>query len=111
MQQATQRRIFIATLLQTLKNVVEIQSFLQVCEREGISVVLNPPSMHSIATWQGAAIASTSRLFLPVHSIEYNTNQEEVKHKAFDYSDPQQLMMKLEQLVLAEVAHRSEALL
>lgn len=66
--------------------------------------------MHSIDTWQGAAIASTSRLFLPVHSIEYNTSQGEGKHKAFDYSDPQHLLMKLEQLVLAEVAQRSEAL-
>lgn len=81
------------------------------CEREGISVVLEPPSMHSIATWQGAAIASTSRLFLPVHSIEYNTSQGEVKHRAFDYSDPQHLLMTLEQLVLAEVAQRSEVLL
>lgn len=67
--------------------------------------------MHSIATWQGAAIASTSRLFLPVHSIEYDTSQGEVQHKAFDYSDPQHLLMKLEQLVLAEVAQRSEVLL
>ena len=84
---------------------------LQVCNKEGIKVVLEPPSMHSIDTWQGAAIASTSRLFLPVHSIEYNTRQGEIKHKAFDYSDPQHLLINLEQLVLSEVAQRSETLL
>lgn len=66
--------------------------------------------MHSIDTWQGAAIASTSRLFLPVHNIEYNPSQGEVRHKAFDYSEPQHLLVKLEQLVLSEVAQRSEAL-
>ena len=71
---------------------------------------MDPPSMHSIDTWQGAAIASTSRLLLPVHRIEYQTSQQETSHKAFDYSDPQHLLMKLEQLVLDEVAKRSEAL-
>ena len=84
---------------------------LQVCKREGIKVILEPPSMHSIDTWRGAAIASTSRLFLPVHSIEYGANQGEVRHKEFNYSDPQHLLIKLEQLVLSEVAERSEALL
>lgn len=84
---------------------------LQVCDREGIQVVSEPPSIHSIDSWQGAAIASTSRLFLPVHSLEYQTRQGETKNKSFDYSDPQHLFTKLEQLVLAEVARRSEELL
>ncbi|KAL3147899.1 hypothetical protein ABBQ32_002614 [Trebouxia sp. C0010 RCD-2024] len=93
-------------LLGTVRGVL-----LEVCDREGVQVVLEPPSMHSIDSWQGAAIASTSRLFLPVHSLEYQTRQGETKHKSFDYSDPQHLSMKLEQLVLAEIARRSEKLL
>ena len=84
---------------------------LQVCKREGVQVVLESPSMHSIESWHGAAIASTSRLFLPVHSLEYQTSQGETKHKSFDYSDTQHLFLKLEQLVLAEIDRRSEALL
>lgn len=67
--------------------------------------------MHSIGSWQGAAIASTSRLFLPVHALEYQTSQGETKQKLFDYSDSFHLFVKLEQLVLAELARRSEALL
>ncbi|KAL3130478.1 hypothetical protein ABBQ38_008295 [Trebouxia sp. C0009 RCD-2024] len=93
-------------LLGTVRGVL-----LEVCDREGIQVVSEPPSIHSIDSWQGAAIASTSRLFLPVHSLEYQTRQGETKNKSFDYSDPQHLFTKLEQLVLAEVARRSEELL
>lgn len=66
--------------------------------------------MHSIDTWQGAAIASTSRLLLPVHSIEYQTKQGESQLKSLEYSNPEHLLMRLEQLVLAEVAQRSEPL-
>ena len=83
---------------------------LQVCEREKIQVILQPPSMHSIEDWQGAAIASTSRLLLPVHSIEYEDKAGKSQYKEFDYSKPEDLLSKLEQLVLAEVAQRSESL-
>ena len=82
----------------------------QVCEREGVKVIMKPPSMHSIDTWQGAAIASTSRLLLPVHSIEYRTKQGETRLKSFEYSDPEHLLVRLEQLLLAEVTERSEPL-
>lgn len=83
---------------------------VQVCKREGIPVVLEPPSIHCVDRWQGAAIASTSRLLLPVHVLEYQRDAK--KHfKEFDYSDSGNLLSRLEQLVLAEVKDRSETLL
>mmetsp|Transcript_16484 Transcript_16484/g.40595 ORF Transcript_16484/g.40595 Transcript_16484/m.40595 type:complete len:334 (-) Transcript_16484:440-1441(-) len=44
---------------------------LHVCEKEGIPVVLEPPSVSSLlnGAWEGAAISSTSRLLLPVGKI------------------------------------------
>ena len=72
-------------------------------------MVLKPPSIHSVDRWQGAAIASTSRLLLPVHVLEYTRDAE--RHcKEFDYSDGSNLLSRLEQLVLAEVENRSETL-
>ncbi|GAB5362206.1 hypothetical protein AAMO2058_000778400 [Amorphochlora amoebiformis] len=53
-------------LLGTVRRLV-----LHVCEQEGIPVKLEPPSVKSLfdGTWEGAAISSTSRLFLPVDEI------------------------------------------
>mmetsp|Transcript_4736 Transcript_4736/g.6719 ORF Transcript_4736/g.6719 Transcript_4736/m.6719 type:complete len:393 (-) Transcript_4736:135-1313(-) len=44
---------------------------LHVCEREGIPVVLQPPSISSLMQhkWEGCAISSTSRLLLPVGKV------------------------------------------
>jgi branched-subunit amino acid aminotransferase/4-amino-4-deoxychorismate lyase len=40
---------------------------LEVCEREGIPVVLSPPRLADAAEkWEGAMISSTSRLLLPI---------------------------------------------
>lgn len=83
---------------------------VQVCKREGIPVVLEPPSIHSVDRWQGAAIASTSRLLLPVHVLEYQRDAKQ-HLKEFDYSAGSNLLSRLEQLVLAEVQNRSETLL
>ena len=42
---------------------------LEVCEREGIPVVLTPPQLADAARWEGAMISSTSRLLLPVDEL------------------------------------------
>jgi hypothetical protein len=35
---------------------------VQVCRREGIPVVLRPPNLAELASWEGSFISSTSRL-------------------------------------------------
>ena len=42
---------------------------LEVCEREGIAVVLAPPTLADAGTWEGALISSTSRLLLPIDEL------------------------------------------
>lgn len=42
---------------------------LEVCEREGIPVVLEPPLLDDVHTWEGALISSTSRLLLPIDEL------------------------------------------
>jgi len=82
---------------------------IQVCRREGIQVRFEAPSIHNIEKWQGAAIASTSRLLLPVHMVEYQT-ESKPHERHFQYSKETSLLSRLEQLVLAEVEHCSETL-
>ncbi|KAL0032443.1 hypothetical protein WJX77_000991 [Trebouxia sp. C0004] len=92
-------------LMGTVRGVV-----LEVCRREGIQVRLEAPSIRSVDQWQGAAIASTSRLLLPVHMIEYQ-KESKPHNRQFQYSKGRSLLSRLEELVLAEVEHRSETLL
>lgn len=91
-------------LMGTVRGVV-----LKVCRREGIQVRLEAPSIHHVNKWQGAAIASTSRLLLPVHVIEYQKESKPCKRQ-FQYSEGSSLLSRLEQLVLAEVERCSETL-
>jgi len=42
----------------------------QVCEREGIPVVLAAPKVDDADSWDGMFITSTSRLVLPVDTLE-----------------------------------------
>ena len=42
---------------------------LEVCDREGIPVVLAPPRLPDAAVWDGALISSTSRLLLPIDRL------------------------------------------
>jgi len=42
---------------------------LEVCEREGIPVVLRPPRLEDAGRWEGALISSTSRLALPIDQL------------------------------------------
>ena len=70
---------------------------------------LEAPNIHDIDSWQGAAIASTSRLLLPVHEVEYGSDSP-VRSRKFDYHQSNSLLSRLEKLVVAEVADHSEAL-
>ena len=42
---------------------------LEVCERDGIPVVLEPPRLEDAHKWEGAFISSTSRLLLPIDEL------------------------------------------
>jgi len=42
---------------------------LDVCRENGIPVVLEPPNVGTIETWEGALVSSTSRLALPVDEL------------------------------------------
>jgi hypothetical protein len=44
---------------------------LEVCRKEGISVVLEAPDVRNIDRWEGAFLTSTSRLVLPIDEIQY----------------------------------------
>lgn len=87
---------------------LDLPNVLQVCERDQIATVLQAPSIHDIEQWQGAAIASTSRLLLPVHEVIYS-GKAGTSCKTFEYNE-NSLMSRLESLVLDEVAGRSEPL-
>jgi len=41
----------------------------EVCEREGIPVVLSAPSLEGAGGWEGAMLSSTSRLLLPIDEL------------------------------------------
>lgn len=42
---------------------------LEVCEREGVPVVLSPPRLADAARWEGCFVSSTSRLLLPIDEL------------------------------------------
>ena len=84
---------------------------LEVCERESIPVVLEPPDLKDIERWEGCLISSTSRLLLPVDELykpaegAATTSADLVR--AFDNA-PGSLAERLRELVAAEVAAHSE---
>ncbi|TMW68559.1 hypothetical protein Poli38472_006027 [Pythium oligandrum] len=45
---------------------------LDVCKKEGIPVVLEPPTLEAVDSWDACFISSTSRLVLGAGSIEYD---------------------------------------
>jgi len=52
---------------------------LEVCEKNGILVVLQPPLLSDLERWEGAFISSTSRLALPIDWIGVPKEGEEYK--------------------------------
>ena len=85
---------------------------LEVCEREGIPVALQPPTLDSAHRWEGALISSTSRLALPV-DVLYVPKDGAPSTPAdlraeFEYA-PTSLGARLQELVRQEVeAHSTE---
>ena len=87
---------------------------LEVCEREGIPVVLSPPTLPAADRWEGALISSTSRLLLPIDRLyaprEGRPSEEADLVRVFD-NGPDSLAARLRDLVSSEVlAHSSEIL-
>ena len=85
---------------------------LEVCEREGIPLVLEPPSLASVAEWEGALVSSTSRLLLPIDElyrpVEGAPSADADLLRRFDNADGS-LAARLRDLVRGEVeAHSSE---
>ena len=87
---------------------------LEVCKREGIPVVLSPPTLDSAASWEGALISSTSRLLLPVDRLyvpaEGAPSGEADLRRGFDCG-PTSLAARLRELVGREVEAHSAAIL
>lgn len=94
------------------------QMVIQVCQREGIKVVFQTPTLRDAQQkWQGALISSTSRLLLPVDEI-YSPIDGKVSEKGdllrtFSYKRKEQhddccFTIRLSRLVAAEVEANSE---
>jgi len=84
---------------------------LEVCARERIPVVLEPPDLKDVAKWEGCLISSTSRLLLPVDELYQPAEGAPSKAgdlvSAFDNA-PGSLAARLQDLVAAEVEAHSE---
>ena len=87
---------------------------LEVCAREGIPVVLSPPTLESAASWEGALISSTSRLLLPIDRLyvpaEGAPSGEADLRRSFECG-PASLAARLRELVGREVEAHSAAIL
>lgn len=81
---------------------------LEVCCEQGVPVVLQPPQLSEIDTWQGAFISSTSRLLLPACEVQYEQPHGQHRTKVFGQQHP--LVLKLEAEVMAKVLSCSEPL-
>ena len=96
---------------------------LEVCEREGIPVVLAPPRLADAGRWEGALISSTSRLLLPIDELyapaEGEPTGEPDLRRTFDNGagkeggggPPASLAARLQALVQREVESHSTEML
>ena len=85
---------------------------LEVCEREGIPVVFEPPLVAEAGGWEACFVSSTSRLLLPVDEL-YAPAEGQVSGpgdllRAFD-NGPGSVAEKLVDLVQSEVVSHSSA--
>ena len=85
---------------------------LEVCAREGVPVVLQPPKLADAGRWEGCLISSTSRLLLPVDELyvpaDGRPSRPADRVVAFDNA-PASLAARLRDMVSIEVeAHSSE---
>lgn len=77
----------------------------QVCEREGIPVVLEAPSVNDLDRWEGAFVTSTSRLVLVIDELTVCHGAVPTQTRSFG---EQRLLQRIEALVLDDIAKRSE---
>ena len=80
---------------------------LQVCKQEEIPVKLEAPRLEDFEHWEGAAVASTSRLFLPIDELSAPILGQPTR--SFQNSE-HSLIKQIDQLVQAELEHHSEPL-
>ena len=78
---------------------------LEVCEREGIEVVLEPPSVNDADRFVAAFVSSTSRLLLPLAKFDIDD-----KHLQFGDGDGGERARQLEKWVLDEVSRCSSSI-
>jgi hypothetical protein len=95
-----------AVLAGTVRGIV-----LEVCAREGIPVALEAPALGGAAGWRAAFLTSTSRLLLPVDAVAWGAAGEQRREPVALGSRADPLVARLEALVEAEVAARSERIL
>jgi len=85
---------------------------LEVCAREGVPVVLEPPNLANLSSWAGAMVSSTSRLLLPINEVVVpkpdHPADEQDRRVQFDTSGG--LARQLADWVAKEVEANSEAL-
>ena len=84
---------------------------LDVCQKEGIPVILEPPNLDTLESWEGALISSTSRLALPIDQLyvpsEGLPSDKNDLKKEFDNESDFSIAAKLQRLVSLEVEARS----
>lgn len=80
---------------------------LEVCRKEGIPVVLHAPALAEVESWDGAFLSSTSRLVLPIDSVELPPPIG--SSRVWERVDP--LVQRIESLVARDVAAHSEDVL
>lgn len=82
---------------------------LQLCEREGIRVQLQPPRLDQLPRWQGCFITSTSRLALPVDAVRVLDEEGHLQsHATFPENT---IARRMAYLVPREMANYSEKIL
>ena len=80
---------------------------VQVCKQKGIPVKLEAPRVEHFECWEGAAVASTSRLFLPIDELSAPLLSQ--PPRCFQNSE-HSLVKRIDELVQAELEHHSEPL-
>lgn len=83
---------------------------LDVCRNEGIPVLLRPPSLKDLESWQGALLSSTSRLALPIDELYIPTEgcpSGKKDLKMTFQTNPNSTAARIQKLVSMEVEARS----
>jgi branched-subunit amino acid aminotransferase/4-amino-4-deoxychorismate lyase len=80
------------------------EAVLRVAEREGIPVVLEPPTVGELNDWEGAFVSSTSRLLLPVDEV----SAPELEPPVIKKFEKTELVHRLVDAVMNEVKACSE---